>query len=274
MSIRPYFQSGDVIIYHGDCQQILPAIGMVDIVITSPPYNTLAGIGKAKPTGMRRYHRAPGGYCRDNWAEKVAGGYADDLPEGKYQEWLRWIIQMCLEHARGLVWVNHKVRYRDGIALHPVRFLPFPIYSEIIWSRGGSLALNCRRYAPSHEVILGFGRPHVWDDCQNQMCTVWNLPIRVNSEHPAPFPIDLPVRLIRSSTRPNDTVLDPFVGSGTTLVAAYKLGRRSIGIEREERFAEMAVKNVRNAQRSLFRMHPDPVKFSRRKRLLSRDGKS
>jgi site-specific DNA-methyltransferase (adenine-specific) len=60
------------------------------------------------------------------------------------------------------------------------------------------------------------------------------------AEHPAPFPVDIPHRLIKLFSYVGDTVLDPFAGTGTTLVAAYTLGRNSIGIEIEPRYAQLA----------------------------------
>ena len=70
------------------------------------------------------------------------------------------------------------------------------------------------------------------------------------NDHPCAFPLLLAERPIVSSTIEGDVVLDPFMGSGTTMVAAYRNGRRGIGIEREERFCEMAVNRLR--QRCLF----------------------
>ena len=62
--------------------------------------------------------------------------------------------------------------------------------------------------------------------------------------HPAPMPIEVARRCIRLSTWPGETVLDPFAGSGTTLLAARQLGRRAIGIERSERYCELAIERL------------------------------
>lgn len=62
--------------------------------------------------------------------------------------------------------------------------------------------------------------------------------------HPAPFPEDLPARCIRLSTFPGELVIDPFMGSGTTLVAARALGRRAVGIECSERYCEIAARRL------------------------------
>jgi hypothetical protein len=82
------------------------------------------------------------------------------MPQEDYEQWLRQVIGECKRACRGLVWVNHKCKFQNKMARHPVRFLPWEIHGEIIWDRGGSLTLNANRYAPCHEVILAFGIPH------------------------------------------------------------------------------------------------------------------
>jgi site-specific DNA-methyltransferase (adenine-specific) len=74
--------------------------------------------------------------------------------------------------------------------------------------------------------------------------TVWNLRPEHRKGHPAPFPVELARRVIRLSCWPGEVVLDPFVGSGTTLLAARQLGRRAIGVEASERYCELAVSRL------------------------------
>jgi site-specific DNA-methyltransferase (adenine-specific) len=74
--------------------------------------------------------------------------------------------------------------------------------------------------------------------------TVWNLRPADRVGHPAPFPVEVARRCIRLSTWPGETVLDPFAGSGTTLLAARQLGRRAIGIEASERYCHLAVERL------------------------------
>ena len=86
-------------------------------------------------------------------------------------------------------------------------------------------------------------------DWQALCSTVWNIPPARREGHPAPFPVELARRCVRLSTWPGETVLDPFAGSGTTLLAARQLGRRAIGIERSERYCQLAIRRL--AQTSL-----------------------
>lgn len=243
-------------IINGDCLGVLRTMddASVDIVVTSPPYNQLGTRVPATPTGM---HKSNG------FLQTVSElGYPDDMVEEDYQEWLRSVVLECLRVARGIVWVNHKVRYRDGVAIHPARFLPFPIYSEIIWDRGGSMALNCRRFAPSHETILGFGSPHFWDNSVNTKMSVWR--IAPNREpgaegHPCPYPVDIAAGPITASCPMGGVVLDPFAGSGTTGVAAVHSGRRFIGIEREADYCEIARKRIAAAAAQLGLFHGEAI---------------
>jgi site-specific DNA-methyltransferase (adenine-specific) len=244
-----------VTLYLGDCREILPTLGKVDAVVTSPPYNTLQH--DAKPSGM---HADSGGAL--NFIKKMKTAYRDDKPEDEYQEWLRGIVGQCLDVSLGLVWVNHKVRFRGRVGLHPVRFLPFPIYSEVIWHRDGAIAFNSRRFAPSHESIFGFGAPHFWDDSENKLLTVWSIPSVKGQEHPCPFPVELVSPLVRSSCPKGGIILDPFTGSGTTGVAAIGLGRKFIGIEIEQKYFDIARRRLSEAlkQGDLFVEKPKAAK--------------
>jgi len=239
MAFKPYYDFKGITIYHGDCREVLPEIGGFDCVVTSPPYNTLP---KAhNPSGVHAERKSG----VNKWIKKAVGSYFDCRPEEEYQEWLIGVFQVCYENCRGLMWINHKIRYRDGKAVHPVRIFPWPIYSEVIWDRMGSLALNCKRYAPSTEHLLAFGDPYVWHDDLNKLMSVWRIGFDHDpNRHPCSFPIAIASRPIISSTNHGDLVLDPFMGSGTTLRAAKDLGRKAIGIEIEEKYCEIAAKRL------------------------------
>jgi site-specific DNA-methyltransferase (adenine-specific) len=232
----------------GDSSQIVPNVGAVHITVTSPPYNTLPK--SHRPSGLHAQRKSG----VNKWIDRAVSGYSDSRPEGEYQSWMLDILQICVKASRGLVWVNHKIRYRNGVAIHPARMFPWDIYCEVIWDRRGSMALNCKRYAPSTEHLLAFGRPHIWNDEHNKLLSVWRLGFdRDDNDHPCAFPIEIAYRPIASSTNYGDVVLDPFMGSGTTLVAAKQLGRRAIGIEIEEKYCEIAANRLANEPMPMFK---------------------
>lgn len=237
-----------ITLIHGDCREVLPQFnsGDFEATVTSPPYNTLPTSNK--PSGLHGQRKSG----VNKWISRAVDGYFDSMAEDKYQEWLCGILSQCIDVTAGLVWVNHKIRYRDGVAIHPARMFPWPIYSEVIWDRNVSMALNCRRYAPSTEHLLAFGKPEIWNDALNGLMSVWRLPFdREENDHPCAFPLEIARRPIISSTRPRRCVLDPFAGSGTTLVAAQSLGRKWIGIEISPEYCEIAKRRLEGTIRQI-----------------------
>jgi len=81
---------------------------------------------------------------------------------------------------------------------------------------------------------------------------IWNIPGASTRNHPAPFPLELAARLVRMFSFTGDTVLDPFCGSGTTMVAAARAGRNSIGIEIDPEYCRMAARNLKAEAADLF----------------------
>ena len=229
---------GTVRLYCGDCLEILPTLGdgECDITVTSPPYN-IAG-GTHAQSGMFSESRTGG--------RKMINGewYLDAMPEDEYWKWLNVIISNLRRVCKGLVWVNHKVRFVDCQALHPIRLIDQPCYSEVIWDRGGSITLNAKKFAPSHEGLWGFGKPHFWDNRSNTLMSVWRIGPRRDGEHPCPFPEEIALRPIVASCPDDGVVVDPFTGSGTTGVACVKTGRRFIGIEKEPKYFEIAKRRI------------------------------
>ena len=220
-----------------DCMEYMATLpdNSVDIVVTSPPYNQL--------------HQTGGGFMANGkFADTCANGYkshSDDMAEGDYQAWMNAMLQECLRIAKGLVWINHKVRYRNKKGIHPLQFFNAPFYSEVIWDRGSSMTLNARKYAPSHEVVYGFGVPHFWDRKHDTLMSVWRIPPRPQGlDHPCPFPVALAERLIASSCPPGGTVYDPFSGAATTGIAAMNAGCSFIGTEIDPDYIEVARKRL------------------------------
>jgi site-specific DNA-methyltransferase (adenine-specific) len=81
---------------------------------------------------------------------------------------------------------------------------------------------------------------------------IWNITGASTKQHPAPFPMELATRLVRMFSFTGDTVLDPFCGSGTTMIAAFRTGRHSIGIEIDPEYCRMAARFLKAESANLF----------------------
>lgn len=202
MTPSPYYDDGSVRIYHGDCLEIVPALAF-DVVISDPPY------GVAHDTNYKRFGKAS---SRD-WDAPIHG---DDEPFDPAP----WIAHPCvlfganyfadrLPLGRWIVWDK-----RDGTT--PMLMAD----AEMAWHN-----------LPGRSVQL---IQWTWNGFQRKG-------ERGSADHPTQKPVAV-MRWIISTFAPAGVVLDPFMGSGTTLRAAKDLGRRAIGIEIEERYCEVAAR--------------------------------
>lgn len=240
--MKPYYENHGVTIYNCDCEEYLAEAenDSVDVVVTSPPYNTLVcGIADTF------YPEQAGGL--NKWKQRVNAGYEDIFPsEDDYQKWVKRVVEKCIKVSSGLVWVNHKVRYRKGMAIHPLSFLDFPLFAEIIWDKQGAYNIGGGRYFNSHESIYGFGCRKFWCKHLDSAMSVWTF-LRAKSKlntHPCSFPVALVARLLVSSCPEGGIVLDPFFGSGSSAIAAIQNGMRCIGVEKEEKYCANAVELI------------------------------
>jgi DNA modification methylase len=201
-----------------------------DLLVTSPPYNQ--SIDKFRPSGMHR---------EGNWVSKVEKlAYSDSMPEEDYQQQQIAALHVwATEMKEGAsVFYNHKNRYRDKQVVSPLTWLqhgPFKIRQEIIWSRPGSVTQNARMFLPSDERIywLYKGNDFYFDDATEikSWSSVWDVKLETNRSHAVAFPVELPSRAIRACSKSGDVVLEPYCGSGTTVIAGETLTRSCYGSE-------------------------------------------
>ncbi len=235
-----------ITLYLGDCRDILPELReKVDTVITSPPYNQMASIKKVG--GLWAKTSGGAGFVK-NWK---ANGYSDSLPESSYQiqqnELFDIVRNVCRSTAS--LFYNHQVRWRNGEILHPVQwFKPkgWKLRSEIIWDRAGGMMHNARMFVRFDERILWFAASNKskWNQAYVGYGTIWRIPREQRKEHPVSFPLELPLRCIRATTDIGDIVLDPFMGSGTTGIAAIQCECKFIGIEIEPKYFDIACRYI------------------------------
>jgi site-specific DNA-methyltransferase (adenine-specific) len=212
--MKPFYQEGkpgkELTIYHGDCREVLPELGIYDLVLTDPPY----GVGLEYD------------------------GYEDS------ERNLREVVLMAfpLIRASGVVTL-----LTPGIRNE--RLYPIPDWT-LAWFYGQ--AYNCPWGFNAWQPILAYGKdPYLREssggraDAVNMVCST---PV---DGHPCPKPVKFWTWLMmRGASRPTDRILDPFLGSGTTLVCAKLLSHAAIGIEQSERYCEIAAKRL--SQGTLF----------------------
>lgn len=242
----PYFDDGDGrVIYHGDAEAAMAELAdeSFDIVVTSPRYN----MGLV-PGGNGRGMYRPGA---SNKAGRFRDGYdeADDdaTPQDEYDAWQRRCLGAMWRCARMGVFYNHRPRVEHGRLRVPLSwdYGDGPVLRQIItWDRGTGIDVNLRSFCTRGEWIMVFAKEAftLASHSASGMGDVWRMGMAVGGEHPAPFPVGLPVRCIEATAA--RSVLDPFLGSGTTLRAAKDLGIAGVGIEKSERWCEVAAKRL------------------------------
>lgn len=215
----------------------------IDIVITSPPYNlrnSTGGYWRSKDTSSKWSNAA------------LRNGYdvhSDDMPIPDYIEWQRRVIAQVWRVLKddGALFYNHKWRVQNGvIQRHAEEILQgYPIRQVIVWQRAGGINMNDGYFVPNYELIYMVAKPNFkLAPKANAVGDVWYLPqeTRGNNSHPAPFPLGIPERIVISTL--GTVFLDPFAGSGTTLVAAQKHGRRFLGCDISAEYVELARKRL------------------------------
>lgn len=230
----------------GDSLEIMKKMpsDSIDLVFTSPPYNLKNSTGNGMKDGR-------GG----KWSNAaLINGYAkhgDAMPHEEYAEWQRNCLMemMRLLKEDGAIFYNHKWRVQGGLLQDRQDIVEnLPIRQIIIWRRKGGINFNPGYFLPTYEVIYLIAKPKFkLAPKANAYGDVWEITQEMSNEHPAPFPLELAERVVKSST--GQIVFDPFMGSGTTALAAKLNGRDFIGIEIAEEYCELA---ERKLQGSLF----------------------
>jgi modification methylase len=145
----------------------------------------------------------------------------------------------------GAIFYNHKWRVQNGLLQDRADIVSdFPVRQIIIWQRAGGVNFNDAFFCPMYEVIYVIAKPKFrLLPRANGVGDIWRINQDNKNKHPAPFPVDLPDRIIRSTNA--EIILDPFIGSGTTAVAAKRLNRHYIGIELSTVYCEMARQRIK-----------------------------
>lgn len=222
---------GNATLYCGDCLEILPTLGKVDSVITDPPYSARTHDGHASGlTAKDGANRKDLGYSSlsEKDIERLAPAFATAC-DG-------WVVWMCDDEQA--VKIRHEMEAAGRYSFAPLPFV-----------------------APGSRVRLTGDGPSSW--------TIWIVPARTKAQakwgtlpgayvlppgckehnHMGGKPTWLMQQLVSHYTQRGASVVDPFMGSGTTGVACMNLGRKFIGIEIEPKYFDIACKRIEDAQR-------------------------
>jgi site-specific DNA-methyltransferase (adenine-specific) len=222
--MRPYYEVDGVTIYHGDCRDVLPSLS-ADVTITDPPY----GIGLVTKTSDYRDSR----YFDAGESLKASVLYPDEPVniEALICEVLPMVFAVT---SRAVVFPGpHMIRkYPEAQAIGCV----FTMAGAGRCSWGFQCSHPVLFYGRDPYLVDGRGgRPNSLKDDQ---------PNIEKFDHPCPKPLRWMTWAVMRASRIGEVVLDPFMGTGTTLRAAKDLHRKAIGIEIEERYCEIAAKRL------------------------------
>ena len=253
-SVEPYWSSADgrAVLVHGDALEVLPELqpDSVECVWTDPPY--LLSNGGISCSAGRRVIVDKGAWDKSN-------GFEEDM-----QFCESWVAECKrVMTPAGCIWVSGTLHIHPivGVALMKSGLR---ILNDIIWEKPNPPPnLGCRMFTHSTELIYWATKatqdsPHKhtfnYGDMKlenggKQMKTVWRYTApgadeKRHGRHSTQKPVDLVRRCIRASTNADDLVLDPFVGSGSTGVAAIAEGRRFVGIDADVSFLEIASRRL------------------------------
>jgi len=209
-------------IIHGDCRTVLAALlEPVDLVLTDPPYDIYAGAG--------------GGCFGKREALVNTGGFTDGgCDYGFLRSFTDWFCFCSRKQLPQLL----------AIATQRER------WNLLTWCKPNPLPTCNNKYLPDVEFIVhGFSKGRLYGDMADKASYVVCPSGSKQTKHPNEKPTKIIRKLLRLGSTKGDTVLDPFLGSGTTLRACKDLGRRGIGIEIEERYCEIAANRLKFGRR-------------------------
>lgn len=264
--VTPYWQSdcGRYTVYNDDCRNVMPHLDGVDLLVTSPPY-----------LNKRTYGTSGNGF---DWFEVVPSALASANMTSDGQIF----VNLGLSHEDGKV-----VRYWDSL-ITAMEDADYRLFGWYVWDQTFGLPGDWNgRFGPSHEWVFHFnkeakrpskivrckerkgvvngsglrkkndntsakmsheGRPYQTHKIPDSVIRICREQRRNIGGHPAPYPIEFAQFLVRSF---DGTVLDPFLGGGTTMLATLSENRPCIGIEKNSEYCDVTIERMKKASASL-----------------------
>ena len=223
-------------IYNMDCLEGMKKLenNSVDLIITSPPYN----LGKTHHTGSNRF--------------KSYEEYDDNMPEELYQQWQNEVLNECFRVLKedGSMWYNHKNRIKDGKQITPYEWLlktDFIVKQEVIWQNGSQNFDKIRLYPMTERIywLAKSPKTKMFNSINHHdffSRSEWQ-PVKTKGSHKRAYPVKMCEDIINCFPNAN-IILDPFIGSGTTAIAAINTSRNYIGFELDKSYFEGANERI------------------------------
>jgi site-specific DNA-methyltransferase (adenine-specific) len=245
--VEPYYSDDLATVYLADCREVLPTLGgeSIDFIFTDPPY------GHNNNNNGDLAHRweaalgilPPGASAPEGRPIANDGPEANELVQWFYTEARRLLKPGCCcccccgggggpdpQFARWSLWMDEAIGFKQAV----------------VWDKGG-LGMGWH-YRRNYELVLVAEKPGAackWYGGHEVGNVVRLTGIKPSADdHPTPKPVSLPARFIEWHSLPGDIVVDPFVGGGSTAVAAKRAGRRFIGMDVDERWCELTAKRL------------------------------
>lgn len=212
--MKPYYEHAGITILHGDCREIIPSLPKFDLTITDPPYKLEA---KGGGIGAKRQ------YLSD-----IKGHIDDGFDIGMLEQFENWICFCGKSQLKQLLLATGN-----------------RVWALVTWNKPNPTPLCAGNYLPDTEYIVhAYQSGRLFGDYRDKSRFIVHNGEQSGFDHPTVKPLAVMLKMLNLGSQTGETILDPFMGSGSTLVAAKDLGRRAVGIEIEERYCEIAAKRL------------------------------
>ncbi len=244
-------------IYHNDFINVdlSEYAGKINLLITSPPYNLSIEYGKHNDNLKYEDYLI----FTENWLKKAYQLLADDgricvnIPLDKNKNGLKSIYadfvnvakKVGFKYQSTIVWNEQNISRRTAWGSWLSASAPYviaPVEMIVVMYKKQWKRLNKGESTIERDEFIEWTNG-VW---------TFSGESKKRIGHPAPFPVELPKRCIKLFSYKNDIILDPFLGSGTTLISAYQEGRKAIGVELDKKYVELAIDRIEKETPSLF----------------------
>lgn len=228
-------QIGLATLYLGDARDVLPTLEPVDLVLTDPPYLVSKG-------GFASNLQLEGGF--GGWMKEYGkqGDIVDcDL---EFSEWLPLVFTALGDQSQAYFMTNGRNLKAMQQAAEDAGFR---LHTVLVWDKRTALPNKYYQNVTEFALFMFKGKAFtIADPASKNLVSIFQ---RDESQHPTEKPVELMAFWLRNSSKAGDVICDPFMGSGTTGVAALRNNRRFIGIEKDPEYFSTACRRIEDAQR-------------------------